>query len=385
MLKQNFIIILFFAGNMCLRAQTAQTIVLDNPSFEDYPGAAHTPFGWFNCGFTGETDVDVQPGSFQVMRPAQNGRTYMGMVTRDVNTWESVGQKLKTPILKGIKYNFSFYAARSELYVSQSQLTHKDVNYITPAIVRVWGGNSACGKDELLAETPQVSAAEWQHFNLSCKTKANYDFIVVEAFYKVPTLFPYNGNILIDNFSEIKPDIPAKVPPRIAQAQKPVTRVPPARPIEKPKDVVTTDVHPTKPATNKPVITPDPPKPVERTALKEGQTITIEKLQFSSQSAEISSESFQSLDKIYEILNTNQNLIVEIGGHTNLIIADEVGIGLSLKRANAVAEYLVNKGIDRKRLQTKGYGGTKPIMNETTAAANKVNQRVEVKIISVNG
>ena len=201
----------------------------------------------------------------------------------------------------------------------------------------------------------------------------------------MPTLFPYNGNILIDNFSEIKPDIPVKVPPRIAQAPKPTPRVPSARPIEKPKDVVTTDTHPSRPTNNKPIITPEVPKPAERTALKEGQTITIEKLQFSSQSAEISSESFQSLDKIYDILNTNQNLIVEIGGHTNLIIADEVGIGLSLKRANAVAEYLVNKGIDRKRLQTKGYGGTKPIMNETTAAANKANQRVEIKIISVNG
>jgi len=367
-------------------AQIPQTIILDNPSFEDYPGAAHTPFGWFNCGFTGETDVDVQPGSFQVTRAAQNGRTYMGMVTRDVNTWESVGQKLKTPILKGIKYNFSFYAARSELYVSQSQLTHKDVNYITPAIVRVWGGNSACAKDELLAETPQVTAAEWQHFNLSCKTRANYDFIVVEAFYKVPTLFPYNGNILIDNFSEIKPDIPVKVPPRVVQATKPTPRVtPPTRPIEKPRDVVTTDTHPSRPANNKPIITPEVLKPIEHIALKEGQIIRIEKLQFSSQSAEISSESFQSLDKIYEFLNTNPNLIVEIGGHTNLIIADEVGISLSLKRAEAVAEYLANKGIDRKRLQTKGYGGTKPIMNETTAAANKANQRVEIKIISVNG
>ncbi len=366
-------------------AQTPQTIVLDNPSFEDFPVAAHTPFGWFNCGFTGETDVDIQPGSFQVMRPAQNGRTYMGMVTRDVNTWEAVGQKLKTPILKGVKYNFSFYAARSELYVSQSQLTHKDVNYITPAIVRIWGGNSACAKDELLGETPQVSAAEWQHFNLSCKTKANYDFIVVEAFYKVPTLFPYNGNILIDNFSDIKPDTPVKVPPRIVQTPKPIQRVPPARPMDKPKDVVTADTHTVKPFNNKPVLTPDATKPVEHLGLKEGQIIRIEKLQFSSQSAEISSESYQSLDKIYEFLNSNANLIVEIGGHTNLIIADEVGLGLSLKRAEAVAEYLAKKGIDRKRLQTKGYGGTQPIMNETSAAANKANQRVEIKIISVNG
>lgn len=370
---------------MCLKAQTPQNIVLDNPSFEDYPGAAHTPFGWFNCGFTGETDVDVQPGSFQVTRVAQNGRTYIGMVTRDVNTWESVGQKLKTPILKGVKYNFSFYAARSELYMSESQLTHKMVNYITPAIVRVWGGNSACAKDELLAETPQISAAEWQHFPLSFKSRANYEFIVVEAFYKVPTLFPYNGNVLIDNFSEFKPDIPKKDPPKVVQAQRPPPRVIP-RPVEKPTDVVTTDTHPVKPNNNSKIsVIPEVPKPIEHTALREGQIIRIEKLQFAAQSAIISSESYQSLDKIYDLLNLNPNLVVEIGGHTNLIISDEVGLGLSLKRADAVADYLAQKGIDRRRLQTKGYGGTKPIYNETTAAANKANQRVEIKIISVNG
>ncbi len=385
MLKRILFFSFIFVGFLSLQGQTPQTITLDNPSFEDYPGAAHTPFGWFNCGFTGETDVDVQPNSFQVTRLAQNGRTYIGMVTRDVNTWESVGQRLKSPILKGVKYNFSFYAARSELYMSESQLTHKMVNYITPAIVRVWAGNSACAKDELLAETPQVSAAEWQHFIFNFKAKSNYEFIVVEAFYKVPTLFPYNGNILLDNFSEIKPDIPKKDPPKVATVKKPIPTVIAARP-ERNTDIVKTDTH-SKPIHNapKPDVVQETAKPVDHKILKEGQIIRIEKLQFEAMSSDISAESFQPLDKIFDFLNLNPNLVVEIGGHTNLIVADELGYNLSLKRANAVADYLVQKGIDRKRLQTKGYGGSQPLIKDTSTAANKQNQRVEVKIISVNG
>ncbi len=78
-------------------------------------------------------------------------------------------------------------------------------------------------------------------------------------------------------------------------------------------------------------------------------------------------------------------MIVEIGGHTNLLIDENMSIKLSGDRARAVTDYLVNKGIARDRLVAKGYGKAKPILKENSAAANKVNQRVEIKILSTNG
>jgi outer membrane protein OmpA-like peptidoglycan-associated protein len=119
--------------------------------------------------------------------------------------------------------------------------------------------------------------------------------------------------------------------------------------------------------------------------LREGQTIKIEKLQFETNSSKIQETSFPSLDEIYNLLVNNSNLIVEIGGHTNLVMEEVASVRLSTDRAKAVADYLVNKGIERKRLAIKGYGNSKPIENDKSQAANKINQRVEIKILSTNG
>ena len=108
-------------------------------------------------------------------------------------------------------------------------------------------------------------------------------------------------------------------------------------------------------------------------------------MQFAPNSSDIQKESFPQLDEVYNLLVTNPTLIVEIGGHTNMVIEDMESIKLSTERAMAVADYLVNKGIERNRLVARGYGKSKPIVKENSAAANKVNQRVEIKILSING
>ena len=132
-------------------------------------------------------------------------------------------------------------------------------------------------------------------------------------------------------------------------------------------------------ATVKPTPTSEPEK------LKEGAIIKIERLQFAPSSSIIDQESYSSLDAVYSLLASNPNMIVEIGGHTNLIIEEGESLILSTNRAKAVANYLIGKGIDKKRLVTKGYGRNFPIENNFTPAANKVNQRVELKILSTNG
>jgi outer membrane protein OmpA-like peptidoglycan-associated protein len=388
MLKRTFFSYFLIAFCACfapLFGQKPVVIKLDNPSFEDFPGAAHTPQGWFDCGFAGESPPDVQPsGTFSVNKPASHGSTYLGMVVRDNNTWEAVGQRLKTPLLKGTTYTFSLYAARSELYMSKSQLSGKDANYITPTTVRIWAGSGYCAKEEMLDQTEPVSIGNWQKFTFKFTPKATLNYFMIEAFYKVPTLFPYNGNVLIDNASDIVPEIKKEEkPPVVAVVKPPVVKPPVVKP---PK--------PTKPADTSPIARVEPVKPkVEKPKeeepssdrLREGQTIKIEKLQFETNSSKIQEASFPSLDEIFGLLNGNPNLIVEIGGHTNLIMEEAASVRLSTDRAKSVADYLVKKGIERKRLAIKGYGRSKPVANETSQAANKLNQRVEIKILSTNG
>ncbi len=204
------------------RIDAQQVIPLANPSFEDFPQPAHTPEGWLDCGFQAETPPDVQPNpQFQVTQTAKHGKTYLGMVVRDNETWESVGQKLKTPLQKDVCYQFSLQLCRSACYVSKSKLTNKDVNYITPAVIRIWGGNQSCQKTERLAESEPIENMDWELFTFKLQPKANYDYFRIEVFYKTPTLFPYNGNVLIDNCSDLVPmNCADAIPTRLSSPKK---------------------------------------------------------------------------------------------------------------------------------------------------------------------
>jgi hypothetical protein len=209
MVKRIFIVVVFVVAcgfNSSVFGQKAVTIKLDNPSFEDYPGAAHTPKGWFDCGFSGESAPDVQPsGTFSVSTLAFNGKTYLGMVVRDNDTWEAVGQKLGKPLLKDVKYSFSLYACQSALYMSRSQLTGREANYIVPSVIRIWGGNGYCEKIEMLAESPPMDFKNWQKLDFILSPKAKYSYFLIESYYDTKLILHYNGNILIDNASAIVP------------------------------------------------------------------------------------------------------------------------------------------------------------------------------------
>jgi outer membrane protein OmpA-like peptidoglycan-associated protein len=377
-------------------AQKPITIKLDNPSFEDFPQAGHTPQGWFDCGFAEETPPDVQPsGNFQVIKSAAHGSTYLGLVVRDNNTWESVGQRLKSPLLKGVKYSFSLMLARSELYVSQSRLTNRECNYITPVIIRIWGGSSYCSKEEMLAESDGVASASFKQTAFKLMPKSNYNYLTIEAFYKPPTLFPYNGNVLIDNASDIVPII-EKQPAVVAQVTptKPKPTIPkpassktaePTKPIQP----TVADVQKGKADTPRAKTTPTPEPPKEKTVefkgqkLVTGEVVRLDRVQFKADSPNLDSASFSALEEVYRFLANNPNVAVEVGGHTNNIPPDDYCDKLSGDRARTVTDYLISKGISPDRLQYKGYGKRKPIADNKTSQGLKLNQRVEVKILKV--
>jgi outer membrane protein OmpA-like peptidoglycan-associated protein len=69
-----------------------------------------------------------------------------------------------------------------------------------------------------------------------------------------------------------------------------------------------------------------------------------------------------------------------IGGHTDSSGTNSINLKISNKRANAVRDYLVRKGVDASRLIAKGFGESTPVDSNKTRAGRANNRRVEIKV-----
>ncbi len=118
--------------------------------------------------------------------------------------------------------------------------------------------------------------------------------------------------------------------------------------------------------------------------VKVGATMQIKNMYYPADSVNVDPKNFPLLDEVFVFLEQNDNLIVEIGGHTNGVPSHEYCDELSTKRAKSIADYLYEKGIPKSRLQYKGYGKRKPIATNETVGGRKKNQRVEVKVLEIN-
>ena len=84
------------------------------------------------------------------------------------------------------------------------------------------------------------------------------------------------------------------------------------------------------------------------------------------------------LTEAVQILKKNPNLKVEIDGHADSTGAPEYNMALSEKRAQAVKDFFVTRGVDPDRLTTKGFGITKPAASNDTREGRAKNRRVEL-------
>jgi len=91
-------------------------------------------------------------------------------------------------------------------------------------------------------------------------------------------------------------------------------------------------------------------------------------------------KSFSKLDDVVTILKENPSYKVQIDGHTDSQGSDESNQTLSDNRAAAVKAYLEGKGIAANRLSSAGYGETKPVADNKTAAGRALNRRVEMTL-----
>ncbi len=104
----------------------------------------------------------------------------------------------------------------------------------------------------------------------------------------------------------------------------------------------------------------------------------LDNVLFDFDKAVIKAEAFPQLDAVVKILKENPAMSVELQGHTDNIGPEKYNQGLSLRRANAVADYMVDKGVARNRLATTGFGFSKPVALNETKFGRSLNRRVEI-------
>lgn len=204
-LLPSFLFLFLFFALQNLFAQEVYT-EFTNPSFEDIPRPQHIPYGWSNCGFEGETPPDVHPilphGVFGVNQLAQHGDTYLGMVVRENNTWESTTQKLEKPLEPNSCYAFDISLCTSKTYTSSLRGRSGEVFFTNPILLRVWGSKKFCKKKELLAEGKLINHHDWKKYSFHLAPEQETTYLILEAYYDERFKIP-NGNILLDNLSPI--------------------------------------------------------------------------------------------------------------------------------------------------------------------------------------
>mgnify|MGYP001053860886 CR=1 FL=1 len=122
------------------------------------------------------------------------------------------------------------------------------------------------------------------------------------------------------------------------------------------------------PAALAPVVAPEP-APAK---------LVLTGVNFDFDRAVIRPDDFDKLDRDVATLREWGDVKVEVAGHTDSIGTDEYNMGLSQRRADAVRNYLVDKGIPAERLTVKGYGESQPVADNATREGRFENRRVEL-------
>ena len=111
------------------------------------------------------------------------------------------------------------------------------------------------------------------------------------------------------------------------------------------------------------------------------RTYKLENIYFDPNKWEIKNEAMATLDTLANNFITNPIFVAEIAGHTDNDGNDADNMRLSQRRADAIRDYLINKGVDPARVFAKGYGSKNPVAGNDTPEEKSKNRRTEVKVL----
>lgn len=122
---------------------------------------------------------------------------------------------------------------------------------------------------------------------------------------------------------------------------------------------------------------------IKLTPIEVGQIVTLNNLFFEQGKANILDRSMPTLDRLLELMMENPAMEIELSGHTDRTGSGSANLRLSFERVERIKEYLIQYGIDKKRIQAIGHGGRYPVAPSDTEENRAKNRRVEVKILGI--
>ena len=359
-----------------LRSQTAGNMVY-NPSFEEYRrcpmkidalGVMRDADAWwqptqgssdyFNACGSRECNVPRNKMGFQ---EAHSGEAYCGIYCSQERYREYLQTELITPMVKGKRYRVSFWVSLADkspqaIATIGAALTTRRLEDTTRGILmqreisEIDGYNS---QSILLPIEPQIinspenildNTKEWVEVSGEITAQGGERFLTIGNFQ------PFNKSNIILTMGTNTP---------LSGAYYYIDDV----------SVVCLDT------AEVPVVEP-------LKAAKEGEIVTLHNLFFATGESEVLQQSYNELVKLKNLLLKNPEMRIELRGHTDNQGSIDYNQKLSEARAKAVVDYLVGKGIDRRRLSWIGFGKSQPVSDNNTAEGRHKNRRVEYRILA---
>jgi len=119
------------------------------------------------------------------------------------------------------------------------------------------------------------------------------------------------------------------------------------------------------------------------TVTRKGEDIILNmpgNITFRTGSADLNAQFFKVLDGVAQVAKKYDKTIIEIAGHTDNVGGSDYNRQLSQRRASAVAQYLMSRGVSEQRILTAGGGEEHPIASNSTEQGRAANRRVEVTL-----
>ena len=116
----------------------------------------------------------------------------------------------------------------------------------------------------------------------------------------------------------------------------------------------------------------------------ESRDVTLEGVHFKVGSDSLSASARQILKSVANTLRKHSRMRVEIAGHTDNTGPVEINRQLSLQRARAATEFLIDLGVSKDVLKTRGYAANQPVASNDTPEGRLANRRAEMRFIEID-